>query len=93
MALAKLDPKEIDRRLLALPEWKLEDERIVREFSFPNFIAAFAFMTKVALIAEKHDHHPDFHNVYNRVRIALSTHDAGGITDRDFRLAEAISQL
>lgn len=93
MALTKLDPKEIERRLLGLPDWKREGEAIVREFSFPNFVAAFGFMARVALLAEKQDHHPNWSNVYNRVRIQLSTHDAGGLTERDFRLAEAISQL
>jgi 4a-hydroxytetrahydrobiopterin dehydratase len=90
--ITKLESAEIDERLATLPEWRREGDAIVRELAFPNFVAAFGFMTKVALLAEKQDHHPEWSNVYGRVRIALSTHDAGGITERDFRLARAISE-
>lgn len=89
----KLEPNEIEKRLEALPDWRREGDAIVREFKFPDFVSAFGFMTKVALLAEKLDHHPDFQNVYSRVRIALSTHDAGGITELDFRLATSISKV
>ena len=73
--------------------WQLEDGHLVREFRFANFVEAFAFMTAVALVAERMNHHPDWSNVYNKVKIRLSTHDAGGITDKDYALASAISQL
>jgi 4a-hydroxytetrahydrobiopterin dehydratase len=72
--------------------WKKEDDRdaITREFAFKDFNRAFAFMTQVALHAEKHDHHPEWFNVYNKVRITLSTHDAGGVTEKDLKLAAFI---
>ena len=74
--------------------WKEENDKLIREFSFDSFIEAFAFMTKVAMIAEKMDHHPAWFNVYNKVKIELSTHDAGDkVTDKDRELAEKIDQL
>ena len=73
--------------------WERHDGYLYREFRFANFVGAFGFMTSVALIAERMNHHPDWSNVYNVVRIRLSTHDAGGITDKDIALASAISEL
>jgi len=74
--------------------WKEEDNQLKKTFEFKNFVEAFAFMTKVALIAEKMDHHPNWSNVYNRVEIALCTHDAGNIvTARDRKLAAAIDEI
>ena len=73
--------------------WERQEGSLYREFRFPNFVEAFRFMTSVALIAERMNHHPDWSNVYNVVRIRLSTHDAGGITDKDFALAAEISAL
>jgi 4a-hydroxytetrahydrobiopterin dehydratase len=76
--------------MISVPQgWKKEDARdaMTREFAFRDFNQAFAFMTQVALAAEKADHHPEWFNVYNKVRITLSTHDAGGITDKDIALA------
>lgn len=73
-----------------LPDWRYAAERggtITREFVFADFVQAFAFMTRVALVAEKHDHHPEWRNVYNRVTITLTTHDAGGLTAKDIALA------
>jgi len=84
---------EIQRRLAEIPGWQLQDGNLVRELRFATFVDAFAFMTAVALVAERMNHHPDWSNVYNTVRIRLSTHDAGGITDKDFALASAISDL
>ena len=77
------------------PNWQRVDGRdaIRRDFAFPDFNAAFGFMTRVALLAEAMNHHPEWSNVYNRVSITLSTHDAGGLTDRDTRLAQAIDGL
>jgi 4a-hydroxytetrahydrobiopterin dehydratase len=75
-----------------LPAWRFSAERggtIRRDFVFADFVQAFAFMTRVALVAEKHDHHPEWSNVYNRVSITLTTHDAGGLTARDIALARA----
>jgi 4a-hydroxytetrahydrobiopterin dehydratase len=74
--------------------WKEEDNKLKRDFEFKNFNEAFGFMTRVALIAEKMDHHPWWSNVYNKVSIELNTHDAGNIvTDRDRKLAAAIDKL
>ncbi|MBZ0268290.1 4a-hydroxytetrahydrobiopterin dehydratase, partial [bacterium] len=87
--MRKLPDEEIRSRIEELPGWELRDNALVREFRFQDFVAAFAFMTKVALLAESRNHHPDWSNVYNRVTVALSTHDAGGITELDFELAEA----
>lgn len=73
--------------------WSVKEEKLNREFKFPNFILAFGFMTQVAILAEKADHHPEWSNVYNSVVINLTTHDAGGISKKDFELAQKISQL
>jgi 4a-hydroxytetrahydrobiopterin dehydratase len=74
--------------------WKKEDQKLKRVFKFNNFIEAFSFMTKVALIAEKMNHHPSWSNTYNTVEIALSTHDAGDtVTEKDEKLAAAIDKL
>ncbi|TPG22404.1 4a-hydroxytetrahydrobiopterin dehydratase [Sphingomonas koreensis] len=78
-----------------LPDWDYDDARdaITRSFLFKDFGEAFGFMTRVALIAEKADHHPEWSNVWNRVEITLTTHDAGGLSERDIELAEAIEAL
>lgn len=91
----RLDSDAARAALAELPGWMIgrQGKAIEREFRFPDFSAAFAFMTRVALLAEKADHHPEWSNVYNRVAIALTTHDAGGLTRRDFALAEAIDAL
>lgn len=84
---------EIDAVLEQAPAWsRAEGERpaIARSLTFPDFNAAFGFMTRVALQADKVDHHPEWSNVYNRVDILLTTHDAGGVTDRDLSLARFI---
>ena len=74
--------------------WKQVEDALVAELVFKNFVDAFAFMTDVAVLAEKHDHHPEWSNVYNRVTIRLTTHDAGNqVTDKDRKLAEAIEAL
>jgi 4a-hydroxytetrahydrobiopterin dehydratase len=75
--------------------WQLAGDRdaITRQFQFADFSEAFAFMTRVALVAEKMDHHPEWSNTYNRVVVTLSTHDAGGVTARDIEMAKAIGRL
>jgi len=93
MATPKLGSDEITQRLAKLPQWKLENGKLHRAYQFANFVDAFGFMAKCALIAEKHDHHPEWFNVYNKVVVDLTTHDAGGISDRDFVLAEAMERL
>ena len=74
-------------------DWIVKGKFLHREFLFKNFIDAFSFMTAVALVAEKSGHHPNWKNVYNKVTIALNTHDADGITAKDFDLAKAIDQI
>lgn len=84
-----LPQEELRAALAGLPEWRFDADRggLRREYVFKDFSAAFAFMTRVALKAEQMDHHPDWRNVYNRVELCLSTHDAGGVTELDFALA------
>ena len=74
-------------------QWRLDGLFIRRDFEFKGFIDAWGFMNSIALLAEKADHHPNWENVYNRVVIRLSTHDAQGLTDKDFQLASAIDEL
>jgi len=73
--------------------WRVKEGKLYREFKFPDFVSAFGFMTKVAIHAERDNHHPEWTNVYSKVFISLITHEAGGITKRDFKLAQEISQL
>ncbi len=74
--------------------WITEDNKLVREFKFKDFSEAFAFLTRVAIEAEKMNHHPEIYNVYNKVKISLQTHDAGNtVTDKDHKLAAAIDKL
>ena len=95
MAVPQLTQEERDRALSGLPEWSLRDDKlaIVRKFKFADFSEAFAFMARVALLAEKRDHHPEWSNVYNRVEITLTTHDAGGLSQRDADMAAEIDAL
>lgn len=91
--IAKLSESEVDERLRALPSWSLLQGKLHREFVFADFVHAFAFMTQVALLAERADHHPEWSNVYNHVVIELTTHACGGLSERDFKLAKAIDAL
>ena len=75
------------------PSWIIDNKSIKKEFKFDNFIDAFGFMSKVALLSEKMDHHPNWQNIYNKVKIELTTHDKGGITTNDIKLAESIDKL
>ena len=75
------------------PLWIVNNKSIKKEFKFYNFIDAFGFMSKVALLSEKMDHHPNWQNTYNKVTIELTTHDIGGLTTKDIKLAEAIDKL
>jgi 4a-hydroxytetrahydrobiopterin dehydratase len=95
MAIPQLTQAERDAALSALPEWRQRDDglAIERKFKFADFNEAFGFMTRVALLADKHDHHPEWLNVYNRVAITLTTHDAGGLSQRDVTMAKAIDAL
>ncbi len=92
----ELLPPDARARLAGtLPGWRLLPDRdaIARDFKFRDFSAAWGFMARVALLAERHDHHPEWSNVYNRVSIALTTHDAGGLSERDVALAQAIDTI
>ena len=93
MSTEKLSCAQVDEKLAGLAGWDLDHEKLHRKLVFSNFIEAFGFMSRVALLAETANHHPEWSNVYNRVEIYLTTHDAGGITDRDFDLAERINAL
>jgi len=93
MPRAKLSDEQIQEHLRALSGWRLEQEKLHRELSFPNFVRAFGFMTQVALVAERMNHHPEWSNVYARVVIDLTTHDVGGISELDFELARHIEAL
>jgi 4a-hydroxytetrahydrobiopterin dehydratase len=92
MAIAQLTQTERDAALTSLPDWTLADDGLAinRKIKFTDFAEAFGFMTRVAILAEKADHHPEWFNVYNRVEIRLTTHDAGGLSKRDVALATAI---
>ncbi|MGE3622241.1 MAG: 4a-hydroxytetrahydrobiopterin dehydratase [Acidimicrobiia bacterium] len=90
MADEVLAPEEVARRLAGRPGWALVDGKLHRELRFADFRAAFAFMTAVAEAAEELDHHPDWSNSWNRVVVDVASHAAGGITDRCFRLADAV---
>ena len=89
----KLSPSTVDQKLLELDQWCLSDNKLQRQFVFKDFVEAFGFMSRVALLAEAMNHHPEWSNVYNRVDIHLTTHDASGITERDFALAGKINRL
>lgn len=94
MSREKLAPDAINAALAALDGWSLasDGKAIRRKFEFRNFGEAFAFMTRVALAAEKLDHHPDWSNVYKTVDVTLNTHDAGGITELDIALAKKMDR-
>jgi 4a-hydroxytetrahydrobiopterin dehydratase len=89
---SKLTIDELKTALKRLPDWQLAGDReaISRKFQFVDFDAAFAFMTRVALLAAKMDHHPEWFNVYNKLEVTLATHDAGGVTQKDIDLAAAM---
>jgi 4a-hydroxytetrahydrobiopterin dehydratase len=88
-----LTQQEMDDALARLDGWRLIDGKLHRELRFGNFVHAFGFMSSVALVAEAMNHHPEWRNVYDRVAIDLTTHDAGGISQRDVELAERIDAL
>jgi 4a-hydroxytetrahydrobiopterin dehydratase len=89
-----IDQNELNAWLSNHTQWRYEDPEIVFEHDFENFVNAFGFISKLAILMEKHDHHPTLTNTYGRVRLSMATHDAGNkITDRDLNLAEAIEEL
>ena len=88
-----LHNEELKELVAKIPGWKIMTTYIEREFNFDNFLEAFAFMTKIALICEKYNHHPNWENVYSKVIIKLSTHDLGGITNLDQIIALEINEI
>ena len=90
--MAKLSDEQVTEALADLEGWSRDGDKIAREFQFRDFIAALGFITQVGVLAEKANHHPELSNVYNRVTIALTTHDEGGITEKDIALAAAVSE-
>ena len=88
-----IDKNQLNSFIEKNPSWVIHDKKIKKEFKFDNFIEAFGFMSKVALLSEKMDHHPNWQNSYNKVKIELTTHDKGGITTNDIKLAESIDKV
>ena len=88
-----LQDEELKELIAKIPEWEIKETQIEREFNFTNFIDAFSFMTKVALVCEKFNHHPNWENVYSKVTVKLSTHDLGGISSLDQTLALEINRI
>lgn len=93
MRPARLSPDALAEAVAGLPGWSVVDGKLHRELRFPDFVRAFGFMSAVALVAEARGHHPEWRNVYGSVVVDLTTHDAGGITQKDVDLAHAIDEL
>ena len=93
MGLAKLSDEQIKEKLKELQGWELVNGKLHKEFQFKDFNQAFGFMTRAALHAEKMDHHPEWFNVYNKLKVDLMTHDTGGITENDIKLAKILNSL
>ena len=91
--ISLIEKSQLDLFIENNPSWIIDNKTIKKEFKFDNFIDAFGFMSKVAILSEKLDHHPDWQNTYNIVSINLTTHDKGGITTNDIKLAESIDKL
>jgi 4a-hydroxytetrahydrobiopterin dehydratase len=93
MAAHKLNEQELSTSLKQLSAWELKDNKLHREFKFADFAHAFGFMSTAAVLIEKMNHHPEWFNVYNRVFVDLTTHDANGITQRDIELARLLDSI
>ncbi|MEX0657366.1 MAG: 4a-hydroxytetrahydrobiopterin dehydratase [Nitrosopumilaceae archaeon] len=93
MGLAKLSDDQIKEKLKELQGWQIVNGKLHKEFQFTDFNQAFGFMTRAAIHAEKIDHHPEWFNVYNKLKVDLMTHDAGGITENDVKLAKILNSL
>ena len=89
----KLSDSEIESEVTKLPGWKLLNGKLNKSFEFEDFVEAFGFMTRVAMQAEKMNHHPEWFNVYNKVKIDLITHDVNGISNNDVKLASAVNKI
>jgi 4a-hydroxytetrahydrobiopterin dehydratase len=93
MAAPKLTAEALKAALQQLPSWSIQQEKLHREYKFPDFAHAFGFMTTAAIEIDKRDHHPEWLNVYNRVTVDLTTHDSKGITQKDVDLAHLLERL
>jgi 4a-hydroxytetrahydrobiopterin dehydratase len=93
MSVEKMTDEQIGAGLNELSGWELKNDKLHREFKFKNFVQAWGFMSQIAILAERADHHPEWSNVYSRVTIDLTTHEAGGISQRDFDLAAKINEV
>jgi len=93
MSALVLSPDQLDAALSQLDGWDIQNGKLHRQYQFPSFVEAFGFMSSLALVAESMGHHPEWFNVYNRVTIDLTTHDAGGITQKDVDLAKKANEL
>jgi len=93
MTREKLSDEQIGKMLADAPGWSLKDGKLHREYRFPDFVHAFGFMATAAIAIEKMNHHPEWFNVYNRVTVDLTTHDAGGVSQRDFELAALLEGI
>lgn len=93
MSALVLSPTQLDAALGQLKGWNIQNGKLHRQYQFPSFVEAFGFMSSLALVAESMGHHPEWFNVYNRVTIDLTTHDAGGITQKDIDLAKKANEL
>ena len=93
MGLTKLSDDQIKEKLKELQGWQIVNGKLHKEFQFKDFNQAFGFMTRAAIHAEKMDHHPEWFNVYNKLKVDLMTHDAGGITENDVKLAKILNSL
>jgi 4a-hydroxytetrahydrobiopterin dehydratase len=91
--MPKLTDTEISNHMKALPGWERGKDRILRKYKFKDFVEAFGWMTSVALVAEKMNHHPEWRNVWATVEVELTTHDAGGLTELDMKLAAKMDEL
>ena len=91
--MMRLSELEIEEELKKLPKWSVKNDKLHKEFKFDNFNQAFGFMTRAAMEIEKMNHHPEWFNVYNRITVELTTHDAGGITKNDINLARILNSL
>ena len=89
----KLSPEARGRLAAELPEWTVEGEHLKRSFRFRDFVEAFGFMARVALLAERADHHPEWFNVYRKVEVTLATHDVGGLSNLDVAMASKMDRL
>ena len=93
MVLSKLSDDQVKEKLKELQGWQIVNGKLHKEFQFKDFNQAFGFMTRAAMHAEKMDHHPEWFNVYNKLKVDLMTHDAGGITENDVKLAKILNSL